>query len=62
MALSDPSGSALLALEQVARRDGSGVESLALLGCWRLDQVWPKGSSVPSAFSGVLLRGVGARL
>jgi hypothetical protein len=62
MVLPDPSGSQLLALELAARRDGTGVEPSALLGVWRLDQVWPKGSSIPSAFSGVLLRGVGARL
>ena len=62
MVLPGPTGFALLALELAARRDGSGVEPPALLGCWRLDQVWPKGSSTSSAFSGVLLRGVGARL
>jgi hypothetical protein len=62
MVLLDPSGSQLLALELAARRDGTGVEPSALLGVWRLDQVWPKGGTVPSAFSGVMLRGVGARL
>jgi len=62
MVLLDPSGSQLLAVELAARRNGTGVEPIALLGVWRLDQVWPKGGAVPSAFSGVLLRGMGARL
>jgi hypothetical protein len=52
----------LLALERRVRRSGSGVDEAALVGCWHLDQVWPKGSERPSAFSGSLLRAVGARL
>jgi hypothetical protein len=57
-----PTGAELLALERQVRRRGSGLEAPQLLGCWRLDQVWPKGSPRPSAFSGSLLRAVQARL
>ncbi len=57
-----PSGETLLALEQQVRRAGSGLVASDLAGCWQLDQVWPKGSSRPASFSGLLLRGLAARL
>lgn len=57
-----PSGTALLALEDQVRRSGSGLVAERLCGCWRLVQVWPKGSTTPSALSGALLRALGARL
>ena len=57
-----PDGAALLALEDGARRRGSGLGITQLCGCWRLEQVWPKGAAAPSALNGVLLRGLGARL
>ena len=57
-----PSGEALLALEQQVRQRGTGLESVDLCGGWQLDQVWPKGSPRPASFSGLLLRGLGARL
>ena len=41
---------------------GTGLVAGDLDGCWQLDQVWPKGSSRPSSFSGLLLRGLAARL
>ena len=56
------SATALLQLEQQARRSGSGVQAEALLGVWQLQLVWPKGQQRPSAFSGWLLRGLSARL
>ena len=57
-----PTGVELLELERQVRQGGSGLRAPELLGCWRLDQVWPKGSPRPSAFSGSLLRAVQARL
>lgn len=57
-----PSGDGLLALERQGRRDGTGLGPTDLLGCWQLDQVWPKGRRRPDPVSGLLLRGLGARL
>ena len=57
-----PTGVELLEQERQVRQGGSGLTAPDLLGCWRLDQVWPKGSPRPSAFSGSLLRAVQARL
>ena len=57
-----PTGATLLALEQQVRHGGTGLGPAELAGCWQLDQVWPKGSSRASSFSGLLLRGLGARL
>lgn len=57
-----PSGETLLALEQRVRQGGTGLKADDLVGIWQLDQVWPKGSPRPSSFSGLLLRGLGARL
>ena len=57
-----PSGAELLARERQVRHGGTGLGAADLHGCWQLDQVWPKGSSRASAFSGLLLRGLGARL
>ena len=55
-------GAELLDRERRVRQHGTGLQAADLLGCWRLDQVWPKGSPRPSAFSGSLLRAVQARL
>jgi len=57
-----PTGEQLLALEQRVRHGGTGLSGADLDGCWQLDQVWPKGSRRPASFSGLLLRGLGARL
>lgn len=57
-----PTGPQLLELETAARRRGTGLDPQALLGCWELDQVWPRGSARPSAFSGAVLRSLRARL
>jgi len=59
---SDPTGADLLALERLARRQGTALEVKALIGCWQLQQIWPRGAATPAAFSGTLLRSVGARL
>ena len=45
-----PTGVELLELERQVRQGGSGLRAPELLGCWCLDQVWPKGSPRPSAF------------
>lgn len=52
----------LLALEAIARRHGSGLAAADLQGVWQLQQIWPKGSSEPSAAAGLLLRTLAARL
>ncbi|MFM9087285.1 MAG: hypothetical protein ACKOPT_03935, partial [Cyanobium sp.] len=43
-------------------REGSGLRVEDLIGRWRLDQLWGKGSSRPSSFSAALLRSLAARL
>ena len=57
-----PSGDELQALEQVARRKGSGLESGHLAGLWRLERVWSRGQRQPSPLAGVALRALGASL
>lgn len=60
--LAAPDGVALLAREDQARRLGSGLSAERICGHWCLERVWSKGASEPSAVSGALLRGLGARL
>ena len=57
-----PSGDELQALEQSARRKGSGLESGHLSGLWRLERVWSRGQRQPSPLAGVALRALGASL
>lgn len=57
-----PEGFQLLTLEALARRQGTGLSGIDLLGCWQLQQVWAKGNSSASALSSALLRSLGARL
>lgn len=57
-----PDAAQLLALEQKARLCGTALRGADLQGCWRLELMWPKGSSRVAAFSGWLLRGLSARL
>jgi hypothetical protein len=57
-----PSSDELQALEQVARREGSGLESGHLAGLWRLERVWSRGQRQPSPLAGVALRALGASL
>lgn len=57
-----PHGDGLLALERQVSSGGTGLTASDLLGCWQLDQVWPKGNRRADALSGLLLRSLGARL
>ena len=57
-----PTGSTLLALEQKARRAGTGLTPADLRGHWQLQQVWPKAGQQPSGISSQLLRALHARL
>jgi hypothetical protein len=52
----------LLRFEHLARRHGTGLKPEDMAGCWRLQQVWGKGSGRPSAPAAALLRALGARL
>lgn len=57
-----PSGEDLRSLEQQSRKTGSQVQSAALLGTWKLEQVWGKKDPEPSATSGAILRSLKATL
>ncbi len=57
-----PSGDQLLMLEREVRAQGTGLRPAQLLGCWKLRQVWPKGSSSVASLSSVLLRSLDASL
>ncbi len=57
-----PSGAALLALEQAARRGGTGLEAEQLEGLWMLERIWPRGQTRSAALAGGLLRSLGASL
>jgi hypothetical protein len=57
-----PTAATLQDRERRVRHGGTGLMARDLLGCWLLDQVWPKGSDRPASFSAALLRGLGARL
>jgi len=57
-----PSGDQLQALEQVARREGSGLESADLAGLWWLERVWSRGQRQPTPLAGAALRALGASL
>ncbi|MCP9848603.1 hypothetical protein [Cyanobium sp. Morenito 9A2] len=53
---------ALLDQERLSRRGGSGLTAADLIGCWRLDQVWPRRGTQPSGLNSRLFRGLGAQL
>ena len=57
-----PSGQDLLQCEATVRHTGTGLDVSALSGRWRLQQVWPRGSALPSTLSSALLRGLSASL
>lgn len=57
-----PSGAELRARERLARKATSGIGPTELVGCWLLNQVWPKRGERPALFSNAMLRGLGARL
>lgn len=59
---STPDADRLLRLERRSRAEGSGLVAADLIGCWRLEQVWGKGSREPSGISGAVLRTLAARL
>jgi hypothetical protein len=52
----------LLDRERCCRRDGSGLTTADLVGCWRLERIWNKGSRQPASAAAALLRGLAARL
>ncbi len=57
-----PEAQWLLEQERRSRRQGSGLGQAALVGSWRLERIWSKGSLRPAAFGAALLRGLAARL
>lgn len=57
-----PEAQWLLEQERRSRRLGSGLGRAALIGSWRLERIWSKGSLRPAAFGAALLRGLAARL
>ncbi len=52
----------LLDRERRCRRDGSGLTTADLVGCWRLERIWNKGSRQPALAAAALLRGLAAQL
>ena len=57
-----PEAQWLLERERRSRREGSGLSQAALIGSWRLERIWRKGSLRPAAIGAALLRGLAARL
>lgn len=57
-----PDAAELLRLERDSRRYGSGLGRADLQGSWRLQRIWKRGQQRPAELSGVLLRGLAARL
>ena len=56
------SAETILALEQTARSQGSGIEAVSLAGVWRLQQTWTRDGHRPSPGTDPLLRSLGAQL
>ncbi len=52
----------LLRMEAISRRQGGAVEAPQLIGSWRLQRTWPRGSQRPADLASGLLRAFGARL
>jgi hypothetical protein len=57
-----PDARQLLDRERRSRLEGSGLKRSDLVGSWRLERIWSKGSLRPATVSAALLRGLGARL
>lgn len=57
-----PEAQWLLERERRSRREGSGLSQASLIGSWRLERIWSKGSLRPAAIGAALLRGLAARL
>jgi hypothetical protein len=55
-------GQHLLELERLARRDGSGIDAAAVVGPWKLDQLWSRQQATPQSQQAALLRLLGASL
>ncbi len=57
-----PDGADLLRMEAISRKQGGAVEAAQLIGSWRLQRTWPRGSQRPADLVSGLLRAFGARL
>jgi hypothetical protein len=57
-----PNGATLRALEMKSRHEGSGLQRTSLIGEWRVENVWGKQNTQPSAATSAALRAVGASL
>jgi hypothetical protein len=57
-----PDALELLERERRSRREGSGLAPRDLVGSWRLERIWSKGSLRPATVSAAVLRGLAARL
>ena len=57
-----PNGEQALALEELSRRQGSGITADQLFGRWRLQLLWSKGRAQPNPATAALLRGLQASL
>lgn len=49
-------------MEAISRRQGGAVEAAQLIGSWRLQRTWPRGSQRPAELASGILRAFGARL
>ena len=57
-----PSLEKLIELEKTARLKGSGIDYDSLLGLWKFNSVWKKGSDKEDTISSTLLQVLSARL
>lgn len=57
-----PDAADLLRMEAISRRQGGAVVPSQLIGSWRLQRTWPRGSQRPADLASGLLRAFGARL
>ena len=57
-----PNLNKLLELENIARREGSGIEFDSLLGLWKFQSVWKKETDLEDSLSSSLLRTFAASL
>ena len=55
-AVAGSTAGALLALERQVRRDGSGIRTEQLPGCWVLQQTWTRQGDAPAPGSATMLR------
>ena len=57
-----PSYTKLMELEQIARKEGSGIDYASLIGIWKFESVWRKGTDRENSISSSLLRMFSASL